>query len=60
LKNNDTPYFSTKICLFLRNGANFWVGAKMCPIAQVEGSANRRSSVFPSAGGAAEPKYRVF
>jgi len=30
------------------------------PLAQANSSANRRPSIFPSTGGAAEPVYREF
>jgi len=34
-------------------------GGKNLPLVQADGSANRRPSVFPSAGGAAEPLLSV-
>jgi len=41
------------------NGGKFLGGGKNLPLVQADGSANRRPSVFPSAGGAAEPLLSV-
>jgi len=37
----------------------FLGGGKNLPLAQADGSANRRPSIFPSAGGAAEPLLSI-
>jgi len=63
-----TIYFSIKICFIdifcslpvFCNGGKFLGGGKNLPLVHANSSANRRPSIFPSTGGAAEPDYRVF
>jgi len=41
-------------------GANFWVGAKICPAPKLTARQTAVQVFFPSTGGAAEPEYHVF
>jgi len=56
-KSASLIYFT--LCLSFARG-KFLGGGKNLPLAQADGSANRRPTIFPSTGGAAEPEYQVF